>query len=170
MNKACLIGVSLILLSACSSGQSQETPKDTKETTVKVEKNVNKKKEPTVSEVKVTPLSKKDIDKLLKRDPDETQYENEKFEFKDGTEISADYISYVNTPVSNYALITYLDNQIMSILLEPTDKSKEEVLEYFRLQNTYKEYKINDMTKAVRIIVDERFDKDNIKVYPNEWD
>ena len=162
-----------LTLTACSEENDQATVVELDKPKQEQNEKVTDKKESVKKEEKkeeIVPFDKTAINNMLQLDPDDKQYNNGKFELKDGTLLNADYLMYVDTDVSKYASIIFYENQIASVLLDPSDKSKEEILEYFHLQDVYKDYTVNEFTKVIRIIVDERFDPDNISVLPSEWD
>jgi phage terminase small subunit len=117
-------------------------------------------------------LTKDEFNKQFKLDSSEKQYENGKFQLKDGSTINADYLTYGESELFTYAIATFYQGKLVHLQVE-TDKSLEEIFKGLGITPT-KDIKVETQnwgdTFVHDITLDKTFDDSNIAVFPNEWD
>ena len=117
-------------------------------------------------------LTKDEFNKRFKLDPNEKQYENGKFQLKDGSIINADYLVYGESNIFSSASTIFFQGKLVHLQVE-TDKSLEEILKGLGITTT-KDTKVEtkdwEDTFVHEITFDTTFLDSNIAVFPNEWD
>ncbi|WP_432199222.1 hypothetical protein [Anoxybacillus gonensis] len=115
-------------------------------------------------------LTKDEFNKRFKLDPNEKQYENGKFQLKDGSIINADYLVYGESNIFSSASTIFYQGKLVHLQVE-TDKSLEEILKGLGITTT-KDTKVETQnwgdTFVHDITLDKTFDESNIAVFPNE--
>lgn len=184
MKKALIsIGFAALVLTACSESEETQEPahvqsepevEETKqEETVDVVKETEEKAKEEVEEIKEETLPVKitlnDFNAKYKQDDEETQYQNGKFQLRDGTVVTADYLMYSENDTFDYAIAVFHEGTLADIQIETslTDAKLEKSLGVsFSGKNTV----VKPYQFGYEITFDSKFDDDNIAVYPNEWD
>lgn|GEM_PF-4411782 len=117
-------------------------------------------------------MTKDEFNKRFKLDPYEKQYENGKFQLKDGSTVNADYLTYSESELFTYATAIFYQGKLVHLQVE-TDKSLEEILKGTEITTT-KDTKVETQswgdTFVHDITLDKIFDDSNIDVLPSEWD
>jgi hypothetical protein len=170
MKRIMIGGLTALLLTACESNEVVDSSKvepvveqiDTEPSeTVMVES------EPAEVKVK-TEVTFQEFDGRYTRDPDEKQYINGVFILKDGTTASADYISYIDGDIFDYASVIFYKGKLAHIQMETTAPI-EEIETAFGM--TFGDNVIIDPNYVgFEIIFDETFADENIHRFPFELD
>ncbi|MGZ0084601.1 hypothetical protein ACWNXI_03200 [Caldibacillus thermoamylovorans] len=141
--------------------------KKAEEKTADKEKQANTEQQTTNK----TFLTKDEFNKMFKLDPNEKQYENGKFQLKDGSIINADYLVYGESNIFSSASAIFYQGKLVHLQVE-TDKSLEEILKGLGITTT-KDTKVETQnwgdTFVHDITFDKKFDISNIDVLPSEW-
>ncbi|GGJ73211.1 urease accessory protein UreE [Anoxybacillus voinovskiensis] len=115
-------------------------------------------------------LTKDEFNKRFKLDSSEKQYDNGKFQLKDGSTINADYLTYGKSELFTYAVAIFYQGRLVHLQVE-TDKLLEEILKGLGVTAT-KDTKVETQnwgnTFIHDITFDKIFDESNIAVFPNE--
>jgi hypothetical protein len=147
-------------------GDTQEKEQETTDKQQQTKKN-------TEQQISNEPfLTTDEFNKRFKLDPNEKQYENGKFQLKNGSTINADYLTYGESELFTYATATFYQGKLVHLQVE-TDKSLEEIFKGLGITPT-KDIKVETQnwgdTFVHDITLDKTFDDSNIAVFPNEWD
>lgn len=149
--------------------QEEKKAGDTQEKTP--DKQQQTKKDTEQQSTTKTFLTKDEFNKRFKLDPNEKQYENGKFQLKDGSTINADYLTYSESELFTYATAIFYQGKLVHLQVE-TNKSLEEILKGLGITTT-KDTKVETQnwgdTFVHEITFDKKFLDSNIAVYPNEW-
>lgn len=166
-----------VSLIGCSSGNTEETVEVGKQTTSEPQKEVISEskvdvKTPMRESVKETPslnttITKEEFNAKFQLDPDEKQYENGVFEFKDGTKVNADYLVYGRSDLFDFAMVTFYNGELVDVQFE-TSKTPDELEE--GLGMTFENAQVEVFPIGVEVTFNPTFHDNNIAVFPNEWD
>lgn len=164
--------ISLFVLNGCTS--EEPTEDDAKPSTEVVEKETKtNKSEPAVDEVeseKPQPITEEIANTRYKLDSEMEQYPDGKFQFKDGTTITASFYNYLEGETFEYASAKFLDGNLVQVQVELKEgATKDAVLNEWGLTDEV-EYDENKYTGIVDIVIDDRFADSNISRLPSEWD
>lgn len=147
-------------------GDTQEKQQET------TDKRQQTKKDTEQQTTNKTFLTRDEFNKRFKLDSSEKQYENGKFQLKDGSTINADYLTYGESELFTYATATFYQGKLVHLQVE-TDKSLEEILKGLGITTT-KDTKVETQNWGDTFVHDITFDTtfldSNIAVFPNEWD
>ncbi|WHY64698.1 hypothetical protein [Neobacillus sp. SuZ13] len=110
-------------------------------------------------------ITKDEFNKMFKIDTEEEQFNNGKFQLKDNSIVKADYLSYGENDLFDYALAVFYNGKLASIQIE-TSKSQEELEKAFGIKFGDK---IEPYKFGYEITFDKMFHESNISIYPNEW-
>jgi hypothetical protein len=168
-------------IAACSNSQENSTVNEThadpavaeeKKTEEKPVKEKPKNSEEKSNSPGKTFLTKDEFNKMFNLDPEEKQYENGKFQLKDGSIIYADDLVYGESELFLYATATFYQGKLVHLQVE-TNKPAEEVFKGLGITPT-KDVIVETKDWGDIIVHDITFDKtfedSNITVFPNEWD
>jgi hypothetical protein len=120
----------MALIAACSNSQENSKVNETqakpavaeeKKTEEKPIKENPKNSEEKSNSTGKTFLSKDEFNKMFKLDPEEKQYENGKFQLKDGSIIYADDLMYGESELFSYASAIFYKGKLAHLQIE-TDK------------------------------------------------
>lgn len=164
--------ISLFVLSGCNSDKPTEDDAEPSTEVVEKETKTNKS-EPTVDGVeseKSQPITEETANTRYKLDSEMDQYPDGKFQFNDGTTITASFYNYLEGETFEYASAKFLDGNLVQVQVELKEGStKDAVLKEWGLTEEV-EYNENKYTGVVDIVIDERFADSNISRLPSEWD
>jgi hypothetical protein len=150
--------------------QEEKKEGDTQEKQQKTPDKQQQTKKETEQQTNNQSLTKDEFNKRFKLDPNEKQYENGKFQLKDGSTVNADYLTYGQSELFTYATATFYQGKLVHLQVE-TDKSLEEILKGLGITAT-KDTKVETKnwgdTFVHDITLDKTFDDSNIAVFPNE--
>lgn len=162
--------ITILMLVGCSI-DSDKTAEETKEVSEEViAEEPTETEEEVVEEpvVKKTYFTLEEFNKLFQLDPEETQYENGKFELMDGTIVNADYLWYEKSNLFEYAAAIFYQGELAFIQME-TKAKPEEIESVFGVKmEDYKPF-VKETSLGYEIIFNDLFFETNIKIYPNEW-
>lgn len=184
-------GLATMLLSACGGNTAEVEEKEQTEPIVEVEKKAEKEvdkveeskesteeatevveqpAEVTVVEEKLpTRMTLSEFNAKFKQDPEETQYQNGKFQLKDGSVVNADYLSYSENDTFDYAIAIFYEGNLADIQIETSlneDELEKSLGVSFEGENTV----VVPYKYGYEVTFDSRFNEGNIAIYPNEWD
>jgi urease accessory protein UreE len=145
-------------------GDTQEKQQET------TDKQQQPKKDTEQQTTNKTFLTKDEFNKRFKLDSSEKQYENGKFQLKDGSIINADYLVYGESDIFSSASAIFYQGKLVHLQVE-TDKSLEEILKGLGITTT-KDTKVETQNWGDifvhDITFDKTFDESNIAAFPNE--
>lgn len=179
----CIIA-GIFVISGCQSQQSS-TPVS-EEQTVTIDSQPTEDVEPVIKEepqivledesqteeapAQPTPIDEATANERYKLDPEMGQYPQGKFEFKDGTTVTAALTHYLDGETFYYASAVFENGKLANVQLELKENvSKDDVLTEWGLPEDVR-YDEGKFGNIVDIVVDERFADENIHRLPNEWD
>ncbi|WP_346234735.1 hypothetical protein MKY04_16220 [Lysinibacillus telephonicus] len=117
-----------------------------------------------------TPIDEATANERYKLDSDMDQYPQGKFEFKDGTTVTAAYMNYLEGETFYYASAVFEKGKLVKVQLELKENvSKDDVLAEWGLPAEVR-YDESSFNNVVDIIVNERFADENIQRLPSEWE
>lgn len=145
-------------------------PENAKKVVVSKEDQPKEEEEEEEEEVVTkTEITKEEFDSKYQLDPEETQYPNGKFELKDGTIVNADYMSYGESELFAYAMVTFYEGKLAEIQLE-TEASEEEIKAALGLTDFSEDTLVEPFDVGYEITFNPTFHESNVMWYPNEWD
>ncbi|MCM3599412.1 hypothetical protein M3175_01610 [Robertmurraya korlensis] len=151
-----------------------EGPKEVtngKKVVVNKEKEEEGKTEATESNTPIsttkTEITQEEFEAKYKQDPEETQYPNGKFELTDGSTVNADFISYGENELFDYATAIYSDGKLASIQFE-TSAAIEEIEDALGMK--FEDSQVEQNRIGYEITLNDTFSEANIAVYPFEWE
>lgn len=120
------------------------------------------------------PITKEEFNTKFELDNEETQYENGKFIFADGSITTADYLQYKESDLFDYAMAVFENSKLASIQIESKKGiNKDKVLEELGLHQKaviVEQSEIGKKTGIYDIVVDKKYKEGNVKRYPFELD
>lgn len=121
----------------------------------------------TATEAKLF-ISTNEFNSKYKKDPNETQFNEGKFELMDGSIVHADLFSYKKSAMFDYATAIFYEDELVSLQLETTLSIKEiESMLGMKFEGIaiYEPNRI-----GYQITFNSMFHESNISVYPYEWE
>lgn len=119
----------------------------------------------------LSPITEAKALELFNLDSETKQYPKGLFKFKDGTQETASFYSFLGGENFSEAIAIFLDGELARVKVWVEDESKVyDALAEWGVSSNVEYSRLNNFVQVYEYAVDDRFSTNNIARLPNEWD